>query len=95
MAMMSCPHCGAQNSDKRTHCFQCEGDLRGKPKEEARGYMETCQSCSKANLFPPPGVALGQDQVWCLERGEPVAGSRIAGDCFEEAFGWSRNAILD
>jgi hypothetical protein len=94
MAMMKCPHCNADNSDKREYCYQCDGALRGKAKE-THGYLETCRSCAKANMFPPPGIVLSSDQVWCLEKDEVLSGARIAGECFEEAFGWNRNKILD
>ena len=94
MAMMKCPHCGVDNSEKRQYCYQCEGDLRGKPKD-SHEYMEACRSCSKANLFPPPGIGLTMDQVWCLEKGQVVPAAQVAGQCFEEAFGWSRDKILD
>ena len=33
MPMMKCPHCGANKSDKRDYCYQCDGQLRGKAKE--------------------------------------------------------------
>lgn len=94
MPMIKCPHCGVENSDKKEYCYQCDGHLRGKAKED-HDYIPTCRSCSKANMFPPPGYSVGPDQVWCLERLEVVAGSQFAGDCFEEAFGWGRRNILD
>jgi len=94
MAMMNCPHCGVENSEKRQYCYQCDGDLRGKPKD-SHDYMETCRSCAKANIFPPPGIALNSDQVWCLARDEVVSAMKVAGDCFEQAFGWGRESILD
>jgi hypothetical protein len=94
MAMMKCPHCGADNSEKRDYCYQCEGELRGKAKE-SHGYVENCRSCSKANMFPPPGTVVTRDQVWCLDKGQVVSATMVAGACFEEAFGWSRDKILD
>jgi hypothetical protein len=94
MAMMKCPHCGVENSEKRHYCYQCEGDLRGKPKE-THDYMETCAGCAKANLFPPAGIVLNSEQVWCMAQNQVVSASQVAGDCFEQAFGWSRENILD
>ena len=94
MPMMKCPHCGVDNSDKREYCYQCDGQLFGKAKED-HDYIPTCRSCSKANMFPPPAHRLGPDDVWCLEKMEVVSGTRMAGDCYSEAFGWVRNKILD
>lgn len=95
MEMIPCPHCGAANSAKRDHCYQCEGALRGAPKEEGRDYVPTCANCAQAAIFPPPGQRLAPDEVWCSERNEAVPSSQVAGDCFAEAFGWKREDILD
>ncbi|UCC67296.1 MAG: hypothetical protein JSV79_09185 [Armatimonadota bacterium] len=96
MEMMSCPHCGAQNSAKRDYCYQCQGDLHGQGQKEGnRDYVPTCATCAHAAVFAPLGKQLAADQVWCSKRDEAVRSSQIAGDCFEEAFGWKREDILD
>jgi hypothetical protein len=96
MEMMGCPHCGERNSRKRDYCYQCNGDLRGEPNTTANlDYVPTCASCAQSSLMPPPGQQLGRDEVWCVDRDEAVAASQMAGDCFSEAFGWSREDILD
>ncbi len=96
MEMMSCPHCGAQNSTKREYCYQCQRDLRGQPKDEkTHDYVPTCASCVHALISAPLGRQLAGDQVWCTRREEAVNSARISGDCFEEAFGWKREDILD
>ena len=41
------------------------------------------------------GQVITSDEVWCTERDEAVPSDQIAGDCFEEAFGWKREDILD
>jgi len=94
MAMVSCPHCGAQNSDKRQYCYQCEGELHGAPKQ-TRSYVPTCASCSHAAIYPPPGQRLAPHQVWCMKQNRAVAAETVAGDCFSEAFGWRREEIVD
>lgn len=96
MEMMSCPHCGAQNSTKRDYCYQCQGDLRepGRPGVQ-HDYVPTCASCARASISAPLGRRLAPDQVWCLDRDEPVGSSQVGGDCFAEAFGWRREDILD
>ncbi len=96
MEMMSCPHCGTDNSTKRDYCYQCGGDLRGAPGTPGDlEYIPTCASCSRAAIFPPAGKILAQDQVWCTDRDEAVPASQLAGECFEEAFTWKREDILD
>ncbi len=96
MQMLNCPHCGTANSVKRDYCFQCDGNLRGAPNTTADlEYVPTCASCVNAAIFPPAGVKLNPDQVWCAERDEAVAASRMGGDCFSEAFSWKREDILD
>lgn len=96
MEMMSCPHCGAQNSTKREYCYQCDGALRGPAKEQKeRDSVATCSTCAHASVFPPPGHRLAQDQVWCTQREKAVPAAMVSGDCFAEAFGWRREEILD
>ena len=97
MEMMQCPHCGAQNSTKREFCYQCQESLQGPPKADKgeRDYVPTCANCAQAAIFPPAGQHLTPEQVWCTSRGESVPSDQIAGDCFEEAFGWRREDILD
>ncbi len=96
MEMMQCPHCGAGNSVKRDYCFQCEGALRGeaRPSEE-HSYVPRCANCVHAAVFPPPGKRIKPDEVWCTEQEEAMPSAKVAGDCFGEAFGWSREDILD
>ncbi len=95
MEMMSCPHCGAQNSSKREYCYECGGDLRGAPKKDEPDYIPTCANCAHALISAPLGKHIGPDQVWCGKTDEPVASSQVAGDCFDEAFTWKREDILD
>ena len=96
MEMMSCPHCGTENSTKRDYCYQCGGELRGAPNTTAdTEYVPTCANCSHAAIFPPAGQVITADEVWCTERDEAVPSAQMAGDCFEEAFGWKREDILD
>jgi hypothetical protein len=95
MEMMKCPHCGAQNSVKRDYCFQCDGALRGEPRKQPTEYIPTCANCSNAAIFPPPGQRLARDQVWCMKQELALPSSKIADDCFVQAFGWNREEILD
>jgi hypothetical protein len=96
MDMIRCPHCGAENSTKRDYCYQCQGDLRGSAQPQGeRDYVPTCSNCAHAAIFPPAGHRLSPDRVWCTKREEPVPSDQVAGDCFEEAFGWRREDILD
>ena len=96
MEMMECPHCGIKNSPKRDYCYQCQGALRGPAKvDEERGYVPTCANCAHAAIFPPPGKQISPDQVWCMKQEEVVPCAKVGGDCFEEAFGWKREDILD
>ena len=97
MDMMGCPHCGTSNSTKRDYCYQCGGDLHGAPSSNTANldYMPTCANCSQAAIFPPAGHIIAPDQVWCMERDEAVPSAQMAGDCFQEAFGWKREDILD
>ncbi len=94
MEMISCPHCGVQNSSKREYCYQCEGELRGTPKQE-RGYVPTCASCSLAAIYAPAGARLDASEVWCTKQDKAVSAEMVAGNCFNEAFGWRREDILD
>jgi len=96
MEMMPCPHCGAENSTKREYCYQCQENLRGAPKaDKGHDYVPTCATCIHAVVFPPPGQRLSPDQVWCSRKEAAVSSAQVAGDCFEEAFGWAREDILD
>jgi hypothetical protein len=100
MEMMQCPHCGAGNSVKRDYCFQCQGALRGEAKPagaggEEHGLVPTCARCVKAAISPPLGRQISPDEVWCTEQDEAVPASKVAGDCFQEAFAWNRGDILD
>jgi hypothetical protein len=94
MDMMSCPHCGVANSRKRAHCYQCEQDLHAPPRTPPRGGV-TCARCGLTAAAAPPGRALSRDQVWCTYRVAAVLSTAAAGTCFQEAFGWSREQILD
>jgi len=96
MQMMDCPHCGAANSVKRDYCYQCNGDLRGQPSKAAGlDYVPTCNNCLHAGIFPPAGKRIGPEQVWCAQKDVPVGSAQMAGECYEEAFGWKREDILD
>jgi hypothetical protein len=100
MEMMQCPHCGAGNSVKRDYCFQCDGSLReeARPPEEKgeqQGLVPTCARCAQAAISPPLGKQITRDEVWCMEHEEAVPSGKVGGDCFREAFGWSREEILD
>ncbi|MFB3880356.1 MAG: hypothetical protein ACE149_03785 [Armatimonadota bacterium] len=96
MQMMNCPHCGAPNSVKRDVCYQCSGDLRGQPSKVAGlDYMPTCKDCSHAGIFPPAGQRISAEQVWCMLKDVAVGSTQMAGDCYEEAFAWKREDILD
>ena len=58
MEMMACPHCGAQNSTKREHCYECQGDLHSSAKGSASAqhdYVPTCASCARASVSAPLG----------------------------------------
>jgi hypothetical protein len=96
MQMMDCPHCGAANSVKRDVCYQCNGDLRGEPSKSADlDYMPACKDCSHAGIFPPAGQRISAEQVWCMRKDIAVGSTQMAGDCYEEAFSWKREDILD
>jgi hypothetical protein len=96
MQMANCPHCGTANSVKREYCYQCSGDLHGEPSKSAElEYIPTCNNCSHAGIFPPAGKRISPEQVWCGRKDEAIEASQMAGDCYEEAFGWKREDILD
>ena len=96
MEMMICPHCGTENSTKRDYCYQCSGELQGAPNVGADlEYVPVCAKCSRAAIFPPAGQTITSEEVWCIERSGAVPSTQMAGDCFDEAFGWKREDILD
>ncbi len=96
MQMMNCPHCGIANSTKRDYCYQCNKDLRAQPgAEPSLDYLTKCGDCRQAGIFPPVGSRIGPEEVWCMQKEEAVPSAQMAGDCFEEAFGWKREDILD
>jgi hypothetical protein len=96
MEMRPCPQCGAENSTRRDYCYQCGGSLRGEPSQASTvDYVPTCANCSHAAVFPPPGHQITSEQVWCTKQEGPVPSGQLAGDCYEEAFGWKREDILD
>lgn len=96
MRMMKCPRCGAENSVRRDHCYQCGAPLHSsEPQPAELDYVPTCANCAHAAVFPPPGKNLKPDEVWCMKQDAPVPAAQVAGDCFEEAFGWKREDILD
>ena len=94
MDMISCPHCGAANSRKRTYCYHCEGDLHA-PAPKPESPAVTCARCGRVAASAPRGQALSRDQVWCTHREAPVLSAAVAESCFQEAFGWGRAQILD
>ena len=101
MQMMPCPHCGVSNSVKRERCYQCEQPLHPAPTEEKPAQPEgppaltTCADCCYANSAPPLGRRMGHDQVWCSRQEQAVPAAQAASDCYEPAFTWSRNQIID
>jgi len=101
MRMMPCPHCAASNSVKRQLCYQCERPLyigtpgAAPPQPEAPPLLTTCGHCCYANAAPPLGRRMARDQVWCSRRDDPVPAAQAASDCYEPAFGWSREQIID
>ena len=102
MRMMSCPHCGVSNSVKRESCYQCEKPLHTAPAEEtqrseagAEPKLTTCADCCYASSAPPLGRRMGHDQVWCSLREEAVLATQVASHCYEPAFTWSREEIID
>jgi hypothetical protein len=96
MDMMNCPHCNAVNSSKRDYCFQCNKNLHGKASQSADlDYMPTCGNCAHAGIFPPAGFVIGPEQVWCMKQDVAVGSTQMSGDCYEEAFNWKREDILD
>ena len=95
MDMMKCPHCGVANSTKRELCYQCERGLRDLPKAQQQGPTVICGTCSLAALSPPPGTKVTHDEVWCTHRQAAIHARTSAGACFQQAFGWGREQILD
>lgn len=96
MEMTRCPHCGAGNSAESATCFQCGGSLRQEETEqEESSNLSTCANCKHASIYAPVGQRIRPDQVWCLEREEAVPSEQVGGTCYEEAFGWKREDILD
>ena len=99
MQMMSCPHCGASNSVKRELCYQCQKPLRTGPAKEQQAeagvVVTSCADCCYASSAPPLGRHMAHEQVWCSHRDEPVSAARVASECYEPAFTWARDQIVD
>jgi len=96
MEMTRCPHCGAGNSAGSATCSQCGGSLRQEETEqEESSKPSTCANCKHASIYAPVGQRIRPDQVWCLERDEAVPADQVGGTCYEKAFGWRREDILD
>jgi hypothetical protein len=38
---------------------------------------------------------MGRGEVWCSKREEPVSATQAANECYEPAFTWSREEIID
>ena len=96
MEMTRCPHCGAGNPAESTTCFQCGGSLRQEETEqEESSKLSTCANCKHASIYAPVGQQIRTDQVWCLQREEAVSAEQVGGTCYEEAFSWNREDILD
>ena len=106
--MMGCPRCGAANSVKRQACYACEAPLHepegalGAVRADSRAARPpqppapgTCAMCAHAVVFPPAGVKISLEEVYCAKREEPVAGATAERDCYEQAFSWRRADILD
>jgi hypothetical protein len=94
MKMVSCPHCGADNSEKRDKCYQCEQDLAAPPKPKTATGLEH-KFCVRATPYPPPGKKLGPDEMWCADFDKPVKSDEDGpAECFKSAFKWERTEAL-
>jgi len=95
--MIKCPACGAANSVKRAHCFECEADLHAPQPAAARSAEEqrVCKNCIHSTVFPPLGKKMGYSEVWCMRLETVKEAENPADQCFELSFTWRREESLD
>jgi len=100
MELVRCPKCGALSAASQKLCPQCETRLDLGPGSSAAQPQqgppqEVCKQCKHANVFPPVGVRLEPEDIWCtlLDECKPADGAAL--DCFEPSFVWRREESLD
>jgi len=94
MRMVSCPHCGAANSDRRAVCCECEQNLAAPLKPKVVTGKEH-KFCVRSTPYPPPGKKIGDDEIWCAEFDKPVKADEDGPpECFKSAFKWERTEAL-
>jgi len=109
--MMECPSCGASNSVKRQTCYSCQAPLHQPAVSAPAGWERegtavappqatppaagTCAMCAHGAVFPPPGVHIQIEEVYCTKHERPVVGCQPGGECYEQAFTWRRTEIVD
>jgi hypothetical protein len=100
MELVRCPGCGALSAAGQKLCPQCETRLdlapvasagAGRAGEPAR----VCKQCQHANVFPPVGVKLAHEDIWCTLMNAAQPADAPARDCFELSFAWRREESLD
>jgi hypothetical protein len=95
LSMVPCPHCGALNSEKRTTCCNCQGEL-APPKAAPADGGQVHKFCIRATPYAPPGEKLAPEDVWCTVFDKAVkADEHAPSDCFVPAFKWERTEALD
>ena len=100
MGFVRCPNCGALNAASQRMCPQCEtrldlGAARTPSAPQSAASQPVCKQCKHANVFPPVGMKLAPEDVWCMSLNEPRAADGAADDCFEWSFTWRREESLD
>ena len=100
MGLARCPKCGALNAVRQRMCPQCETPLCPEPVEVPAAPLAAapgavCKACKHATVFPPVGVRLTPQDVWCalVNVRKPADGD--GGECFSPSFTWRREERLD
>ncbi len=92
--MLECPGCGTANSVKRQDCYVCGAVLHHTAAGTNAPEERVCLVCCYASIFPPPGISLDKDEIWCAHQEQILPACSPAGECFSVAFGWGREQIL-
>jgi NMD protein affecting ribosome stability and mRNA decay len=99
MELVRCPNCGALSAARQKMCPQCETRLDGVSAAAAVpaavAFSPVCKFCKCATVFPPVGVKLAQENIWCTLLNAAKLGDGGVGDCFAPSFAWRREERLD